>query len=235
MLDLVYSTDKSKALEQFNKITRENEGLVKNYCQFLSWWLSYGSYKVDPQQLTREIINTRGIKKDLYSLICWDIYHYAKEGYQVKDLDNYFTVANRWELKRGLGLCLEHSIVAFNKNSFLPCYNIRGSGQYSYDFIYHTNELYYPVDLKLCFGSLPSFQRNTSIFNLNVLMTEADIVEILESIRDRDNTKYKRVIERLTNAIIEAESKKKYILLNNSTENKKSFKDWRSLKLQAVF
>ena len=229
-----YSTDKETALKQLKKVTDENDAIIKNFCNFVSWWLNCGTYRATPEQLAREIVETRPIIDNFYSLHCWDMYHYNEAGYTWNDLDGYFNKKRRWELKRGLGLVLEHSIVKFHKANFIPCYNNRGRGGQAYDFIYHDRGAFYPIDLKICFGTLPTFQRNSSIYNLNLLMSTELLTTFLESIRDRDNITYRRVITRLKSRIETSSEKKKYILLINPN-NKKSLNECQSLRLKAVY
>lgn len=230
MLDTGYATDRTKAGKQLNKVRRKNDAIARNYCEFMYYWLNKGKARAEPETLAREIINHREWAKDNYSMLCWTYDHYKGLKGSYNELDNYFDINTRWELKRGLGLMLEHSLTGIYKSHYLPCKNNVGQGSKSYDFIYFKNGLFSPIDLKLNFGRKAKHQRNNSKYNLNVLLTLEDITTIFESIKENNRDRFLKVIDKIDEAVKKNVDKKKYIIM----ANKKSLNEYQSIRLYKI-
>lgn len=231
MLDVDYAVDENLQRLQIMEVRQHNKQLACNYWDYLNYYLN--RYNVDLLSLATDIINTRIWVKDYYSLQCFNPEKFLTTGYTYGDLDNYFRWNNReWEFKRGLGLFLEHSLVYIFRNLYIPAYNTKLNGSLAFDFIYVDNGYFYPIDLKINFGSMGKIHRNVSVFNLNVLLTLEDIVDVFQTIKDNNFSEFRFIISKINDTIVSASKERNKIYTIN--RNEKSSNDWPSLKLQQI-
>lgn len=156
----------------------KNERLEFNYFTFVNWWLVNGENKTDYKTIVKEMLEHREWAKDRYLLDCWDKKHFNKLN-KAKDIDKYITSFNRWELKRGLGLALEHWLVSSYK-TLIPAPKEKMIGKEAYDFEFKgflPNGEYknIKIDLKLHLGRLGAYQRNKSKYNIDIVLSDEEL------------------------------------------------------------
>ena len=159
----------------------ENQTIARNYFNFLREWLRKSEDReIESFLISYEMTRNQSIVKDPYLLICWDRDHYnSMRGYSKKNIYKKLTPDTRWQLKRGLGLALEHLLV-YHFRELIPAYGNVQSGLYSYDFYVPSKKdskfcYYDKVDLKICFDddpmkdhTKPKKHRNKSIYNIEI-------------------------------------------------------------------
>lgn len=178
---------------------KENEKIAKNYFSFLHFWLNEGKNKTDINTLVAEMLNNREIVEDNFFKWCWDSKHYnVKKTYSKEKINKKLNKRNRWQLKRGLGLALEHLIVHYFKDELIPSDDNRQYGVYAYDFLVLNQKeieynLYDKVDLKISFGRKSMFQRNESIYNIEVVLRDNQLKELFKAVAEGSKEKLKEI------------------------------------------
>ena len=178
---------------------KENEKIAKNYFSFLNFWLNEGKNKTDINTLVAEMLNNREIVEDNFFKWCWDSEHYnVKKTYSKEKINKKLNKRNRWQLKRGLGLALEHLIVHYFEDELIPSDDNRQYGVYAYDFLVLNQKeieynLYDKVDLKISFGRPSTFQRNKSIYNIEVVLSDTQLKELFKAVAEGNKEKLKKI------------------------------------------
>lgn len=191
----------------------ENQTIARNYFNFLREWLR----KEQPKEkylivmLAYEMVINRNIIDDPYLLICWDRDHFdSMRGYKKKNIYKKLTPDTRWQLKRGLGLALEHLLVYHFRDELIPAYGNVQSGLYSYDFYVLNRKgnkvcYYDKVDLKICFDYAPMKDhrnhRNHSIYNIEIVLDMVEICDILLAVTEKNSKKLKEFCQKIYNQL----------------------------------
>ena len=140
------------------------------------------------------------ILADRYSLDCFK--SLGRGQYTQKRVREYFKSYKLWELKRGLGLFIEHSLVYCYKKRLVPSADLKSVGENSIDFFYDIGEgKYKAVDLKISIKEKARSMRNHSIYNSEIVLEFEDIMKILEAIVKKDNRKLQEVLRMIYNNI----------------------------------
>ena len=140
------------------------------------------------------------ILADRYSLDCFK--SLGRGQYNKKRVREYFKSYKLWELKRGLGLFIEHSLVYCYKKRLVPSADLKSVGENSIDFFYDIGEgKYKAVDLKISIKEKARSMRNHSIYNSEIVLEFEDIMKILEAIVKKDNRKLQEVLRMIYNNI----------------------------------
>ena len=215
----MYSTEYNSIKDdKIREVRKENMQIAKNYCEFFNWWLENGKNKTDINTLVDEMIEHREIVKNRYLKNCWDSKHYGVKN-KIKNIDKRLTKEDRWQLKRGLGLMIEHSLTNYFKDLIIPCGNNKEYGYYAKDFylvvkvdnnkrefvkyecgleIYTKIDRTYileAIDLKLHYGKEPSdYNRNDSIYNIDVVLLREELISLLEAIRKKNKKSFSSVL-----------------------------------------
>lgn len=126
--------------------------------------------------------------------------------YKVGELERvreYFKNFDKlWELKRGLGLFIEHSLVYCYKKRLVPSADLKSVGENSIDFYVNIGEgKYKAVDLKISIREKARSMRNHSIYNSEIVLELEDIKKIIEAIVKKDNERLQEVLKMIYNNI----------------------------------
>lgn len=194
---------------RIEKQREENEEIAKNYFSFLNFWLNEGKNRTDINTLVAEMLNNREIVDDDFFKWCWDKKHFnVKKTYTKEKINKKLNKKNRWQLKRGLGLALEHSIVHFFKDELIPSDDNLQYGDKAYDFLVLNEEKenynsYDKVDLKISLGRPAKFQRNKSIYNIEVVLNDIQLKELFQVVAEGNGSKLKKICKGIYNSIKE--------------------------------
>jgi hypothetical protein len=201
---------------RIKEVRMRNKEIAKNYCEFLKYWLENGKNKMTDIELTYEIITHKEKSKNNYFKNAWDSKHYNKmKSYTLDKIDKKIKKENAWELKRGLGLMLEHSLVEKYKDMIIPREEDKQVGERAIDF-YLLREInnkpfelweefgsskvektyiFDAIDLKICFGEKPRKTNNKSIYNVEVVLQVYEIVRLLNAILNKNKKEFNSILE----------------------------------------
>ena len=185
---------------EIERVRERNIKIAQNFAKVIQ--LLVEKEKIDIMMFAYCIYTSPSyILADRYSLDCFK--SLGRGQYTQKRVREYFkSYSKLWELKRGLGLFIEHSLVYCYKKRLVPYSDLKSIGENSIDFFYDIGEgKYKAVDLKISIKEKARSMRNHSIYNSEIVLEFEDIMKILEAIVKKDNRKLQEVLRMIYNNI----------------------------------
>lgn len=185
---------------EIERVRERNLKIAQNFAKVIQ--LLVEKEKIDILMIAYCIYTSQSyILADRYSLDCFK--SLGRGQYTQKRVREYFkSYSKLWELKRGLGLFIEHSLVYCYKKRLVPYANLKSAGENSIDFFYDIGEgKYKAVDLKISIREKARSMRNHSIYNSEIVLEFEDIMKILEAIVKKDNERLQEVLRMIYNNI----------------------------------
>ena len=184
---------------EIERVRERNIKIAQNFAKVVQ--LLVEKEKIDIMMIAYCIYTSQSyILADRYSLDCFK--SLGRGRYTQKRVREYFKSYKLWELKRGLGLFIEHSLVYCYKKRLVPSADLKSVGENSIDFFYDIGEgKYKAVDLKISIKEKARSMRNHSIYNSEIVLEFEDIMKILEAIVEKDNRKLQEVLRMIYNNI----------------------------------
>ena len=184
---------------EIERVRERNLKIAQNFAKVVQ--LLVEKEKIDIMMIAYCIYTSQSyILADRYSLDCFK--SLGRGRYTQKRVREYFKSYKLWELKRGLGLFIEHSLVYCYKKRLVPSADLKSIGENSIDFFYDIGEgKYKAVDLKISIKEKARSMRNHSIYNSEIVLEFEDIMKILEAIVEKDNRKLQEVLRMIYNNI----------------------------------
>lgn len=185
---------------EIERVRERNIKIAQNFAKVIQ--LLVEKEKIDIMMIAYCIYTSPSyILADRYSLDCFK--SLGRGQYTQKRVREYFkSYSKLWELKRGLGLFIEHSLVYCYKKRLVPYSDLKSIGENSIDFFYDIGEgKYKAVDLKISIKEKARSMRNHSIYNSEIVLEFEDIMKILEAIVKKDNRKLQEVLRMIYNNI----------------------------------
>ena len=185
---------------EIERVRERNLKIAQNFAKVIQ--LLVEKEKIDIMMIAYCIYTSPSfILADRYSLGCFK--SLGRGRYTQKRVREYFkSYSKLWELKRGLGLFIEHSLVYCYKKRLVPSADLKSVGENSIDFFYDIGEgKYKAVDLKISIKEKARSMRNHSIYNSEIVLEFEDIMKILEAIVEKDNRKLQEVLRMIYNNI----------------------------------
>ena len=201
---------------EIERVRERNIKIAQNFAKVIQ--LLVEKEKIDIMMIAYCIYTSQSyILADRYSLDCFK--SLGRGRYTQKRVREYFKSYKLWELKRGLGLFIEHSLVYCYKKRLVPYADLKSTGENSIDFFYDIGEgKYKAVDLKLSIKEKARSMRNHSIYNSEIVLEFEDIMKILEAIVEKDNRKLQEVLRMIYNNI-ELKTDDIYIIQEKNSPN----------------
>lgn len=185
---------------EIERVRKRNLKIAQNFAKVIQ--LLVDKEKIDILTIAYCIYTSpSSILADRYSLDCFK--SLGRGRYTLKRVREYFRNMDRlWELKRGLGLFIEHSLVYCYKKRLVPSADLKSVGANSIDFFCEIGEgKYKAVDLKISIREKARSMRNHSIYNSEIVLEIKDIYNIIEAIAKKDNEKLQEVLKMIYNNI----------------------------------
>lgn len=202
---------------EIERVRERNIKIAQNFAKVIQ--LLVEKEKIDILMIAYCIYTSPSfILADRYSLDCFK--SLGRGRYTQKRVREYFkSYSKLWELKRGLGLFIEHSLVYCYKKRLVPYSDLKSIGENSIDFFYDIGEgKYKAVDLKISVKEKARSMRNHSIYNSEIVLEFEDITKILEAIVEKDNRKLQEVLRMIYNNI-ELKTDDIYIIQEKNSPN----------------
>lgn len=201
---------------EIERVRERNIKIAQNFAKVIQ--LLVEKEKIDIMMIAYCIYTSQSyILADRYSLDCFK--SLGRGRYTQKRVREYFKSYKLWELKRGLGLFIEHSLVYCYKKRLVPYADLKSTGENSIDFFYDIGEgKYKAVDLKVSIKEKARSMRNHSIYNSEIVLEFEDIMKILEAIVEKDNRKLQEVLRMIYNNI-ELKTDDIYIIQEKNSPN----------------
>lgn len=202
---------------EIERVRERNLKIAQNFAKVIQ--LLVEKEKIDILMIAYCIYTSpSSILADRYSLDCFK--SLGRGQYTQKRVREYFkSYSKLWELKRGLGLFIEHSLVYCYQKRLVPSADLKAVGENSIDFFYDIGEgKYKAVDLKLSIKEKARSMRNHSIYNSEIVLEFEDIMKILEAIVKKDNRKLQEVLRMIYNNI-EFKTNDVYIIQEKNSPN----------------
>lgn len=181
---------------ELERVRKRNYTIAKNFAQVVRTLLK--DRNIYSMLLSYEIAVNRKKEEDRYLLDCY------LKGYETKDIVDYLKNNRLWQIKRGLGLFVEHSLVYYFKDILVPEKNLYSTGKQGKDFyIKLADRKYKAVDLKISFFKKADeiYKDRDSIYNSEVVLHREQIEGILEAIMEKDNKKLINVLVYVYNSL----------------------------------
>ena len=185
---------------EIERVRERNLKIAQNFSKVIQ--LLVEKEKIDIMMIAYCIYTSPSyILADRYSLDCFK--SLGRGRYTQKRVREYFkSYSKLWELKRGLGLFIEHSLVYCYKKRLVPYADLKSVGENSIDFYVNIGEgKYKAVDLKISIKEKARSMRNHSIYNSEIVLEFEDITKILEAIVEKDSRKLQEVLRMIYNNI----------------------------------
>lgn len=185
---------------ELERVRERNLKIAQNFSKVIQ--LLVEKEKIDIMMIAYCIYTSPSyILADRYSLDCFK--SLGRGQYTQKRVREYFKNYDKlWELKRGLGLFIEHSLVYCYKKRLVPSADLKSVGENSIDFFYDIGEgKYKAVDLKISIREKARSMRNHSIYNSEIVLELEDIKKIIEAIVKKDNERLQEVLKMIYNNI----------------------------------
>lgn len=184
------------SIGELERVRKRNYTIAKNFAQVVRTLLK--DRNIYSMLLSYEIAVNRKKEEDRYLLDCY------LKGYETKDIVDYLKNNRLWQIKRGLGLFVEHSLVYYFKDILVPEVNLYSTGKQGKDFyIKFADGKYKAVDLKISFFKKADeiYKDRDSIYNSEVVLHREQIEGILEAIMEKDNKKLINVLVYVYNSL----------------------------------
>lgn len=213
---------------ELERVRERNLKIAQNFVKVIQ--LLVEKEKIDIMMIAYCIYTSPSyILADRYSLDCFK--SLGRGQYTQKRVREYFKNYDKlWELKRGLGLFIEHSLVYCYKKRLVPSADLKSVGENSIDFFYDIGEgKYKAVDLKISIREKAKSMRNHSIYNSEIVLELEDIKKIIEAIVKKDNERLQEVLKMIYNNI-EFKTDDIYIIQEKNSPNSQ-FEEFLNLEL----
>lgn len=181
---------------ELERVRERNLKIAQNFAKVVRTLLK--DRNIYSMLLSYEIAVNRKKEEDRYLLDCY------LKGYETKDIVDYLKNNRLWQIKRGLGLFVEHSLVYYFKDILVPEKNLYSTGKQGKDFyIKFADGKYKAVDLKISFFKKADeiYKDRDSIYNSEVVLHREQIEGILEAIMEKDNKKLINVLVYVYNSL----------------------------------
>jgi hypothetical protein len=184
------------SIKEMERVRKRNYKIAKNFARVVRMLLR--DKNINVMLLSYEIATHKGKEEERYLLDCY------LKNYKIKDIVQYLKNSRLWQIKRGLGLFVEHSLVYYFKDILIPEKNLYSTGKQGKDFyIKFADGKYKAVDLKVSFFKEADkiYKDRDSIYNSEVVLYREHIEAIFEAIKEKDNKKLINVLIYVYNSL----------------------------------
>lgn len=189
---------------------------MSNFADFLSYLRAEDMMRFYNVLTNTKMMSNNAIDSDYYYLRCFRAENYNREDifdkvvsdscyidFTKKEILRRFGYDKLFQIKRGLGLFIEYYISMFyvlevNQNE-------RSARAKAWDFLVEGEK----VDLKVSLFRKAKFNRNNSIYNVEVVVGEDRYKLLIQAIADQNRERTKQIMKELYNELLEELRKEK--------------------------